>query len=245
MATFNSTIQGSNTGDTLIGTQANQLIVGGTSADSIGSRFSLSCLVGSGGNDTFFANSVVQGLGVGSTVTGNEGSDSFDFGTYGLTSAYVFGNTENDTIRLTGQLLASGVYGGQNEDSIQLRSTVSGSTVLGNSGSDTIDITAPVLASFIHGGVANDRISVTGSVSGSTVSGGSGADLLSFATGVASSQIDGGLGTENDTIQFAVGVTSSTITFADGNDTLAVGGGLTNSTVSGGSGADSLGVSLR
>ena len=35
MATINSTISGSNTGDTLIGTESDQLILGGTAADSI------------------------------------------------------------------------------------------------------------------------------------------------------------------------------------------------------------------
>ena len=65
MATFNSTISGSNTGDTLIGTESDQLILGGTAADSIGSQYSKSCLVGSGGNDTFFVNSTVLGVGAG------------------------------------------------------------------------------------------------------------------------------------------------------------------------------------
>ena len=51
MATFNSTINGSNTGDTLIGTQANQLINAGSGNDSISTSFSLSCLLGNAGND--------------------------------------------------------------------------------------------------------------------------------------------------------------------------------------------------
>jgi len=53
MATFSSTITGSNTGDTLIGTANNQLIVAGTGNDSISSGFSLSSLAGNAGNDTF------------------------------------------------------------------------------------------------------------------------------------------------------------------------------------------------
>ena len=53
MATFNSTISGSDTGDTLIGTESDQLISAGTGADSIGSQYASSSLVGSGGNDTF------------------------------------------------------------------------------------------------------------------------------------------------------------------------------------------------
>ena len=87
MATFNSTISGSNTGDTLIGTESDQLILGGTAADSIGSQYSNSCLVGSGGNDTFFVNSTVLGVGAGTTMAGGSGSDSFDFGTYSLVSS--------------------------------------------------------------------------------------------------------------------------------------------------------------
>ena len=113
MATFNSTISGSNTGDTLIGTESDQLILGGTAADSIGSQYSNSCLVGSGGNDTFFVNSTVLGVGAGTTITGNSGSDSFDFGTYSLTGVQLFANQDNDTIRLTGQVNNSSIYGGQ------------------------------------------------------------------------------------------------------------------------------------
>ena len=101
MATFNSTITGSNTGDTLFGTESDQLILGGTSSDQLGSQFSNSCLVGSDGDDSFVVNSTVLGVGSGSTLTGNSGSDSFDFGTYGLTSVQLFGNQDNDSIRLS------------------------------------------------------------------------------------------------------------------------------------------------
>ena len=57
--------QGSDTGDTLIGSESDQLILGGTAADSIGSQYSNSCLVGSDGNDSFFVNSTVLGVGAG------------------------------------------------------------------------------------------------------------------------------------------------------------------------------------
>ena len=70
MATLNSTISGSDTGDTLIGTESDQLISAGTGADSIGSQYASSSLVGSDGNDTFFANSKVPGVGVGTTLQG-------------------------------------------------------------------------------------------------------------------------------------------------------------------------------
>jgi hypothetical protein len=86
MATINSTITGSDTGDTLLGTESDQLILGGTAADSIGSQYSSSSLVGNGGNDTFFANNKVPGVGVGSTLKGGSGADSFEFNSYGLTS---------------------------------------------------------------------------------------------------------------------------------------------------------------
>ena len=74
MATFNSTISGSDTGDTLIGTESDQLISAGTGADSIGSKYASSSLVGSDGNDTFFANTKVPGVGVGSTLVGGSGT---------------------------------------------------------------------------------------------------------------------------------------------------------------------------
>ena len=115
MATFNSTISGSDTGDTLIGTQADQLILGGTAGDSIGSQYSNSCLVGSDGNDSFFVNSTVLGVGAGSTLSGGSGSDSFDFGTYSLTSVQLFANQDNDTIRLLGPVVDSSIYGGKGE----------------------------------------------------------------------------------------------------------------------------------
>ena len=62
MATLNSTISGSDTGDTLIGTESDQLITGGTAADSIGSQYASSSILGNDGADTFFANSKVPGL---------------------------------------------------------------------------------------------------------------------------------------------------------------------------------------
>ena len=94
MATLNSTITGSNTGDTLIGTESDQLISAGTGADSIGSQFQNSSLVGSDGNDTFFANSKVPGVGSGSTFKGGSGSDSFEFNSFGLTSVALAANAD-------------------------------------------------------------------------------------------------------------------------------------------------------
>ena len=157
MATFNSTIQGSDTGDTLIGTESDQLILGGTAADSIGSQYSNSCLVGSDGNDTFFVNSTVQGVGAGTTLTGNSGADSFDFGTYSLTNVQLFGNQDNDTIRLVGPVVDSSIFGGKGEDSLQLRNTLSNAYVEANSGNDTVNITAGVTSTYLHAGQGDDR----------------------------------------------------------------------------------------
>ena len=113
MATLNSTISGSNTGDTLIGTESDQLISAGTGADSIGSQYASSSLVGSDGNDTFFANTKVPGVGVGSTLEGGSGADSFEFNSYGLTSVKLYGNQDNDTIRLTGPTVETSLFGGK------------------------------------------------------------------------------------------------------------------------------------
>ena len=99
MATLNSTISGSDTGDTLIGTESDQLVSSGAGADSIGSQYANSSLVGGDGNDTFFANSKSPGVGTGSTLLGGEGADSFEFNSYGLTSVKLYGNQDNDTIR--------------------------------------------------------------------------------------------------------------------------------------------------
>ena len=112
MATL-GTISGADTGDTLIGTESDQLISGGAGADSIGSQYSNSSLVGNDGNDTFFANSKAPGVGVGSTLRGGYGADSFEFGSYGLTSVQLYGNQDNDTIRLTGPTVETSLYGGK------------------------------------------------------------------------------------------------------------------------------------
>ena len=152
MATLNSTISGSNTGDTLIGTESDQLISGGTGADSIGSQYASSSLVGNGGNDTFYANSKVPGVGVGSTLLGGSGADSFEFNSYGLTSVQLYGNQDNDTIRLTGPTVETSLYGGKGEDSIQIRNTLTSSYIESNSGNDTIDVTARIENTYLHGG---------------------------------------------------------------------------------------------
>ena len=110
MATLNSTISGSNTGDTLIGTESDQLISAGTGADSIGSQYASSSLVGSGGNDTFYANSKVPGVGVGSTLLGGSGQTALS-STLRLTSVQLYGNQDNDTIRLTGPTVETSLYG--------------------------------------------------------------------------------------------------------------------------------------
>ena len=160
MATLNSTISGSDTGDTLIGTESDQLISAGTGADSIGSQYSNSSLVGSDGNDTFFANTKVPGVGVGSTLEGGSGADSFEFGSYGLTSVKLYGNQENDTIRLTGPSVETSLFGGKGEDSFQIRNTLTSSYVEANSGNDTIDVTAKIENTFLHGGEGADRFSL-------------------------------------------------------------------------------------
>ena len=152
MATLNSTISGSNTGDTLIGTESDQLISGGTGADSIGSQYASSSLVGNGGNDTFYANSKVPGVGVGSTLLGGSGADSFEFNSYGLTSVQLYGNQDNDTIHLTGPTVETSLYGGKGEDSIQIRNTLTSSYIESNSGNDTIDVTARIENTYLHGG---------------------------------------------------------------------------------------------
>ena len=144
MATLNSTISGSDTGDTLIGTESDQLISAGTGADSIGSQYANSSLVGGDGNDTFFANSKVPGVGVGSTLTGGGGADSFEFNSYGLTSVKLYANQDNDTIRLTGPTVETSLFGGKGEDSLQIRNTLTNSYIESNSGNDTIDVTARI-----------------------------------------------------------------------------------------------------
>ena len=75
------------------------------------------------------ANSKVPGVGVGSTLLGGSGSDSFEFNSYGLTSVQLYGNQDNDTIRLTGPTVETSLYGGKGEDSIQIRNTLTSSYI--------------------------------------------------------------------------------------------------------------------
>ena len=70
-------------------------------------------LVGNDGNDTFFANTKVPGVGVGSTMEGGAGADSFEFNSYGLTSVKLYANQDNDTIRLTGPTVETSLFGGK------------------------------------------------------------------------------------------------------------------------------------
>ena len=146
-------------------------------------------LVGSDGNDTFFANSKVPGVGAGSTLLGGSGADSFEFNSYGLTSVKLYANQDNDTIRLTGPTTSTSLFGGKGEDSLQIRNTLTSSYIEANSGNDTIDVTARVENTFLHGGQGDDRFSLTGTVTDSTLVGGSGADLLTFNNVVGNSSI--------------------------------------------------------
>ena len=113
MATFNSTITGSNTGDTLLGTEASQYINAGTGNDSISSTFSLSSILANAGNDTIGA------VGASTTVYGGSGSDSFYF-VDDLSNVLLAGNQDNDTVQIFAGATASSIWGGSGDDSIKI-----------------------------------------------------------------------------------------------------------------------------
>ena len=168
-------------------------------------------LVGSDGNDTFFANTKVPGVGVGSTMEGGAGADSFEFNSYGLTSVKLYANQDNDTIRLTGPTVETSLFGGKGEDSLQIRNTLTNSYIESNSGNDTIDVTARIENTFLHAGQGDDRFSLTGTVTTSTLVGGIGADLLTFSNVVGNTSVKA-FGSAEDTDNDTVVFTSSAMT---------------------------------
>ena len=85
-------------------------------------------------------------------MVGGSGADSFEFNSYGLTSVKLYGNQDNDTIRLTGQTVETSLFGGKGEDSLQIRNTLTSSYIESNSGNDTIDVTARIENTYLHGG---------------------------------------------------------------------------------------------
>lgn len=194
MSTFNSTITG--TGDSLFGTEANQLVQGTDSGQLMGTKFNNSCVFGSGGADTISAESPVDslsGVGIGSTYTGNTGNDSFDFGTYGLTSVSVAAGADNDTVSIKGIATATNIRTG--------------------AGSDLVQVDAALLNSLIETGADADFVRLRDSVSGGTFRFGSGADTLAVSGTVISTLIEGKA--DNDSFIFNDSVVSSTIL---GND---------------------------
>ena len=158
-------------------------------------------------------------------LEGGSGADSFEFNSYGLTSVQLYGNQENDTIRLTGPTVETSLYGGKGEDSLQIRNTLTSSYVESNSGNDTIDVTARVENTFLHAGQGDDRFSLTGTVTDSTLVGGSGADLVTFNNVVGNTSIKGFGATEdtaNDTVVFTSTTNDINVDFAEGADSLSL-----------------------
>ena len=196
---------------------------------------------------TPFCNSKVPGVGVGSTLEGGAGADSFEFNSYGLTSVKLYGNQDNDTIRLTGPTVETSLFGGKGEDSLQIRDTLTSSYVESNSGNDTIDVTARIENTFLHAGQGDDRFSLTGTVTNSTLVAGSGGDLLTFSNVVGGTSVKGsGSSTDsgNDTVVFSSSATDINVTFAEGADSLSLAKGATNATVAAGAGNDTVVAAL-
>ena len=189
MSTFNSTITG--TGDSLFGTEANQLVQGTDSGQLMGSKYSNSCVFGSGGADTISAVSPVEslsGVGIGTTYTGNTGNDSFDFSTYALTSVSVAAGADNDTVSIKGIATATSVRTG--------------------AGSDLVQVDAAFLNSLIETGADADYVRLRDSVSGGTFRFGSGADTLAVSGTITATLIEGKA--DNDSFVFNDAVIGST-----------------------------------
>merc|ERR1711939_602785 len=84
-----STLTGASTGDTLLGTAADQLIQGSTGPDSISTTFTNTSVVAESGNDSIVA------LGNSSTLKAGSGADSIRIQT-GLTATNISTNENSD-----------------------------------------------------------------------------------------------------------------------------------------------------
>jgi Ca2+-binding RTX toxin-like protein len=196
-----------------------------------------STVLGLGGTDT-----ITTGNLSGADINGNEGIDTITVaaGTLGITSTFVRGGKEFDTINITAyQLVDSHINGNKSSDSINVNVTntvagalipgaeaiISTTTVYGGQGDDTITATADAgtgAGYVISGDLGNDTISASDRKD--TIFGGEGDDTITG--GAQADTMTGGPGKNSFTItnvgvgsSFAsTGTTATSWTFGDGID---------------------------
>lgn len=205
----------------LVGTEGDDLLVGGADADT---------LVGLGGNDTLQGGEgddlLIGGAGY-DTLDGGAGSDTVSY-----EDAQPVGMYEFLMVNLLGQYASViGPFGGGLLDSL-----VSIENVVGSSGADWLVGTAG--DNHLSGGAGNDNIEGKGGAD--ILDGGDGNDLIAtggiFGAAAPGSLMIGGDG--NDTIQS--GNSNDTMLGGNGDDFLSVGDFSTTRLVDGGAGTDTL-----
>ncbi len=246
----NDHLDGGDGNDTLIGSDGNDILLGGKAShletgsdgkqytitsgnDSLSGGSGLDTLDGSDGNDTLYGGTEDDLLSGGDGVdylSGDAGNDKLDGGA-GNDSLY--GGTENDTLlgglgndTLSGDTGSDYLFGGDGTDSID--GGLGNDTLDGGADNDTLKGNAGI--DLISGGAGNDNID-----------GGDDADTL--MGGDSNDSVSGGRG--NDSVSGDAG--SDMLDGADGNDTLLGGsendsllGGANDDLLDGGTGNDSL-----
>jgi len=257
--------------DTLLAATISDSLNGGAGNDSLsygtGLTINGAVAVGGNGNDSFFA---VGTTLLASSFSGESGNDLFSFtAATNIASASVRGGEGADTVtfvaggatlnglvatmgqgadllNFTGSTFVNGaVYGGQDNDTIQLANSINATTIGGNEGADRIQIaTATLLNSVIGAGKGHDIVTTTalaGALVGTigSIVGGEGLDSINISFGAASTNTsltvfgdvsEGGDSTLGaaDFINFSAnGLTelgSSSVYGGVGNDTITFGG---------------------
>jgi hypothetical protein len=169
-ALSNFTIYGNNGNDAItvsqIQTFSSSLIQGGSGTDSISVTGLVvgSTIRGGADGDRIFVSSLSS-----STVNGNKGDDFLSISNFAvLSNARVFGGSENDEIEVRGQIRNSSVNGSAGADLIQIFGSMVNSTAFGGSGNDKLEVfTASDVA--VSGDLGNDFVQVTFSGDGDNV----------------------------------------------------------------------------
>ena len=191
MATLNSTISGSNTGDTLIGTESDQLISAGTGADSIQGNNGADVLNGGDGNDNFVYTATAD------LFAGNTLVDVLNGGTG--TDAIAINNNGGATFTIAvGDLITSRFSGVESIRAYAASDQIISVTLADSSyeaGLRTVDLSADTDATsnnVINVGAETgaNGYALTGSAGIDSFTGGAGTDTVSGGGGADT--IDGG-----------------------------------------------------
>ncbi len=220
-------------GVAITGTASNNVITGGSGADTINGAGGSDVITAGAGDDT------VSYHGVESTLSGGSGSDTLVL----LNTATVNLNNADQT---SGDFVNASGFEHVDASALSTGAAITGSSIANNltggSGSDTIDGGGG--ADAINAGGGNDRVTLRGAET--LLDGGSGIDTLVLATGsgvtgvnftLADHTVGDAVDARNfDALDASAVTTALTVTGTTGGDTLTTGTG--NDTIDGGGGAD-------